>query len=322
MTKSRKIFFFLYDGFEMLDMAGPASVFNAANRELSGTGYRCIFVSAAGGMVRCNTGLCVETKACNRIRIGNSDVLLIAGADEEYLQIAMMNDDLVNALLRTWPKAGRVASVCSGSFLLAKAGALKGRKATTHWAGRRQMARAFPDVRVEDDALYVVDGNRWTSAGVTTGIDMALAMVRLDHGSAVMRAVAKRLVVYAHRPGNQSQFSSLVDAQTSGECAFDDLIAWMDGNTHKAITVAALASRVNMSERTFHRKFVKSVGDTPARFLENLRLQKAREALEAGMSAKEAACRAGFQSLGGFRTAFESRFGITPAGYRKMHAPE
>ncbi len=322
MKNLRTIIFLLYDGFEMLDMAGPASVFTAANREVSGTGYKCVFSSATGGMVSSNAGLCVETKVLNRIRIEKHDTLIVAGADEPHIQNAMVNERLLNALRRAWPKAARAASVCSGSFLLAAAGALQGRKATTHWAGRSQMARTFPEVTVEDDALYVVDGNRWTSAGVTTGIDMALAMVRSDHGGAVMRAVANRLVVYAHRPGNQSQFSSLVEAQTRGGDEFTDLIAWMDANAHGGITVPDLAARSKMSERTFHRKFVKAVGATPARFLENLRLQKAKQALEGGVSAKEAAGKAGFQSVGGFRAAFENKFGVTPASYRKMHGSE
>lgn len=320
MTQKRRIVFFLYDGFETLDMAGPASVFTAANGELPREAYQCVFSSPKGGVTRGNTGLCVETKAIDRIRITGRDTLIAVGASREDLQRALSDEKVITSLRRAWPKAGCVASICSGSFLLAEAGALDGCKATTHWEGRQIMAKAYPKVRVEDDALYVVDGDRWTSAGVTAGIDMALAMARRDHGSAVMRAVAKRLVVYAHRPGNQSQFSPLLEAQTSGRREFSDLIAWMDANAHGGITVPDLAARAHMSERTFHRKFVGTVGETPARFLENLRLEKAKQALEAGAPAKEAAASAGFKSVGGFRAAFENKFGITPATYRKMHA--
>lgn len=320
MNRKRQVLFFLYDGFEVLDMSGPASVFAAAGRALGAEAYQCRFTSAGGGVVRGNTGLCVETENIKRMRVNKSDILMTAGADRGCIERALSDEKLIESLRRAWPKAGRVASVCSGSFLLAEAGALDGFKATTHWEGRRIMAKLYPEISVEDDALYIVDGDRWTSAGVTAGIDMALAMVSHDHGSAVMREVAKRLVVYAHRPGNQSQFSPLIEAQTSGGREFSDLIAWMDANAHDGITVPDLAARANMSERTFHRKFASAVGETPARFLESLRLEKAKEALEAGAPAKEAAARAGFRSVGGFRAAFENKFGVTPATYRKMHA--
>lgn len=320
MIETRQILFFVYDGFETLDMAGPASVFNAVNTVLGKEAYRSRFVSAEGGMVRGNTGMSVETASINRIRSDERATLIVAGAEAAQLQKAISDKKILCALRKAWPKVGRIASVCSGSFLLAETGALDGCKATTHWEGRRAMAKTYPNVKVEDDALYVVDGDRWTSAGVATGIDMALAMARREHGAEVMRAAAKRLVVYAHRPGNQSQFSSIVEAQTRGGDEFSDLIAWMDAHAHDGITVPDLAARTNMSERTFHRKFVKAVGETPARFLENLRLEKARAALDGGAPAKEAAQKAGFQSVGGFRAAFESKFGVTPATYRKMHA--
>ncbi|MEE2690623.1 MAG: helix-turn-helix domain-containing protein [Pseudomonadota bacterium] len=321
MTRPRRILFIVYPGFEILDLAGPASVFANANLACGATRYEIRYLSARGGRVRSGGGLEMETAPISAERRTADDTLLVVGAGAEDLRAALLDAELISALSNMAKGAGRIGSICSGAFLLAETGALDGKSATTHWAAQTYLARRYPAARLNDDALYVVDGNCWTSAGVTAGIDMALAMLRRDCGDAVMREVARRLVVYAHRPGRQSQFSSLLDAQTAASGDFSSLIAWMDSNLGEPIDVAALARHAGMSERTFHRRFVKAVGATPARFLEDLRLHRAKFLLEAGNSVKQSAYAVGFASESGFRTAFEKKFGVSPSLHRAFNAP-
>ena len=321
MRKQRRILFFLYEGFEILDMAGPASVFANAGAMLGGGAYRCSYVSADGGMIAASAGISMNTVAIKNARIGDADTMLIVGADEKFLIDALMNAPLIDKCRAAARRAGRVGSICSGAFLLAETGVLNGGSATTHWSARSQFAERYPQVRITDDALYIQNDRVWTSAGVTTGIDMALAMVRADYGNDVMRAVAQQLVVYAHRPGNQSQFSPVLKAQTSGEGDFASLITWMERKLGDGITVPDLAHRANMSERTFHRKFVKAVGVPPSKFLDQLRLQRAKELLESGAPVKTATYAVGFKSESGFRTAFEKKYGVSPSTLRAMQPP-
>lgn len=190
----------------------------------------------------------------------------------------------------------------------------------THWDSSEPLTRAFPRVRVNPDALYVIDGRVWTSAGVTTGIDMALAMVAHDLDTAIASEVAKRLVLYARRPGYQSQFSPLLQAQVKGASPFGDLIGWIQSNLDQPLEVPLLASRVGMTERTFHRKFAAATGQTPARFVEIARLDAARMLLSRGVSLKSVSAQVGLFPPARLADAFERRFGITPRLFRDMHS--
>ena len=197
---------------------------------------------------------------------------------------------------------------------------LNGRRVATHWEGCASLARAFPDVGVDADALYVQDGSLWTSAGVTTGIDMALAMVADDVGAAIAGDVARMLVLYARRPGYQSQFSPLLQAQAKADSPFGDLIAWIHAHLDGPLDVITLAARAGLSERTFHRRFAAATGQTPARFVETARLDAARILLSRGLSLKAVAAQVGLFPATRLSEAFERRFGVSARLYRDMHA--
>ena len=316
MTEMRRIQFLLYDGFELLDLSGPASVFSAVNRLAASDLYECCPLSISGGPITSNAGVEVSTRPVADQPAGEGDTVFIVGADSEPLAAALRDTALHAAIRAAGEPAGRLASVCTGAFLLAESGLGRHAAVTTHWAARSQLARRSPDIRLAEDALYVVDGRIWTSAGVTTGLDMALAMVREDAGLDVMRAVARQLVVYAHRPGKQSQFSPLLEAQTRGYGDFSDLIIWMETNLSRPLGVTELAERAAMSERTFHRKFTVATGETPSRFLDGLRLTRAKTLIETGWPIKRVSGAVGYLSDSAFRAAFKARFGLSP----RMHA--
>ncbi|MBE7636216.1 helix-turn-helix domain-containing protein [Sneathiella sp. P13V-1] len=320
MEKQRNIIFFLYPGFETLDMAGPTSVFHAANGRTKAAFYQHHYVSLSGGEIVSNAGLPVSTQKASLDQVGPNDTLIVPGADRWAMKEGLANDQIIQSIRDLADKVGRVSSVCSGSFFLAASGLLDGKRATTHWEATSELEKQYPNILVEPDALYTVDGRLWTSAGVSTGIDMALAMVKVDLGLDVMRKAAQRLVVHSKRAGSQSQFSDLLIAQTSGDGQFSDLIVWMSDNMSARITVVELANRCGMSERNFHRKFTQTVGDTPAKFLDDLRMQRAKELLDAGHLIKAVSHDVGFRSESGFRNAFEAQFGLSPSVYSSLNS--
>jgi transcriptional regulator GlxA family with amidase domain len=319
-----RVVFVVYPGFELLDMAGPASVFDGANHVLIQNGkppfYVLQIVSEEGGWVTSSSGVAVHSLRRRALASKNVDTLLIAGAQREHLMRAVADHGTATWLRRLAAKVPRFGSVCSGAFILASLGLLDGRRVTTHWDTCGPLANAFPSVKVESDALYVVDGRIWTSAGVTTGIDMVLAMVAHDLDAGLAAQVAKGLVLYARRPGYQSQFSPLLQAQAKAESPFGDLIAWIQANLSGSLDVSTLAARAGLSERTFHRQFVAATGHTPGRFVESARLDAARMLLSRDGSLKSVAARVGLAPAARFTEAFERRFGLTPRLFRDMHA--
>jgi len=319
-----RIVFVVYPDFELLDTSGPASVFNGANRALGQGGrspyYKIELVSAQGGLVASSSGIDVATRPIAELGAGEVDTLLVVGAERNPV-IAAMND----SVLREWlpqltVRSTRFGSICTGAFVLAACGLLDGHRVATHWDACAPFAQAFPAISLDPDALYVTDERLWTSAGVTTGIDMALAIVTEDLGSAITGEVAKRLVLYARRPGYQSQFSPVLQAQVKAQNPFADLIGWMQTNLAAPLDVPTLASRAGLSERTFHRKFVATTGETPARFVETARLDAARMLLSRGLSLKSVAAQVGLFPAARLCEAFERRFGISPRLFRDMHA--
>lgn len=319
-----QIAFIVYPGFELLDVSGPASVFNSANHALKGQGkpafYAIVLASAEGGAVESSSGVAVETRPVAGLRPDEARTVLVAGAEREYLLPAVADAALRAALPQLAAKAGRFGSVCTGGFLLAALGLLDGRRVATHWDSCEPLAKTFPAVTVDPDALYVVDGRLWTSAGVTTGIDMALAMVARDLDAGVAGEVAKRLVLYARRPGYQSQFSPVLTAQVKGDSPFADLIGWMQANLDAPLDVPSLAARAGLTERTFHRRFVAATGQTPGRFVETARLDAARMLLTRGLPLKTVAAQVGLFPSARLAEAFERRFGVPPRLFRDMHA--
>ncbi|GAB3677258.1 GlxA family transcriptional regulator [Salinisphaera aquimarina] len=317
------VVFVVYPGFELLDTSGPASVFNSANRALAQFGrpayYKVGLVSADGGTIESSSGVAVDTGCICDFRPGDVSTILIAGAEREHLLPAVADRILRAALPGLAAKAERFGSVCSGGFVLAALGLLDGHRVATHWDSCKPLAETFPAVTVDPDSLYVVDGRLWTSAGVTTGIDMALAMIARDLDAAIAGEVAKRLILYVRRPGYQSQFSPVLKAQVKAGSPFADLIGWIQANLDAPLDVPSLAAHAGQTERTFHRKFVAATGVTPARFVETARLDAARMLLSRGLSLKEIASKVGLYPAARFSEAFERRFGITPRLFREMH---
>ena len=318
MSKSRIIAFLAYDGFQLLDVTGPLAVFAAANHELKRRTYDIAVVSAAGGAIDSDSGVALATSAIGKVSARRIDTLLIAGAEEAALRAVITNRAVRRWVPRCAASARRVGSVCSGTFVLAALQLIDGRRVATHWEACGALAARYPKLNVDREALYVVDGNIWTSAGVTTGIDMALAMVEQDCGSDVANAIARRLVLYARRPGYQSQFSPLLDARIQAENPFANLIDWMQNNLDRLLDVPTLAARAGLGERNFYRRFFAATGSSPAHFVEALRLEAARMLVDGDLPLKGVAARVGLTPIR-LNNAFERRFGVAPRLFRDMH---
>jgi transcriptional regulator GlxA family with amidase domain len=314
----RRIVLVVYDGAQILDVSGPAAVFTSANRCSGERHYDVEIVSSSGEPVVTSGAMTVQTKPLPAVSQRDLDTLLVVGGDDQAVLAATRDEALCRWLRRAAPRARRYGSVCSGTFVLAVCGLVDGRRVATHWDGCAQLAQMFPTVQVDPEALYVVDGACWTSAGVTTGIDMALAMVEADVGAELAGAVAQRLVVYARRPGHQSQFSALLRAQVRCDAPYAELVEWMHANLERDLGVEALAKRCGQSPRDFHRKFARTTGQTPARFVENLRLDRVRALLGHDLALKEIAVETGFGSAVRMSRAFERRFGVKPSLFREM----
>lgn len=308
----------VFPGFELLDLSGPASVFAAASELLERPAYAVEAVSLEGGLVTSSAGIRVETRSTSSVRIGARDTVLVSGGTPSSLRTAIADADLIGWIRRACGRSERFGSICAGTLVLAETGRLDDARVTTHWAAADMLAEQRPQVKLQADALYVRDGRTWTSAGVATGIDMALAMVEADHGVGLMGDIAKKLVVYARRPGNQSQYSPVLDAQVEAHEDLRDLVAWIDENLGTDLVVADLAKRVGMSERSFYRRFTATVGQTPAKYLEEARMDRAKSLLEDGAAVGSVAESVGYRSHASFRRAFQGRFGVPPSFHRRM----
>lgn len=317
MSDKRCIVLITYVGAELLDVTGPSGVFSTANRAAGEDLYEIVVASPHGGIVRHSCGIELITTPIHSMAFTMRSTVLVVGADATPLAEAMAEPRLKESLQSAAQNAARYGSICTGVFILGTAGLLTGKTVATHWAAVLQFCRLFKDARCDADALYVIEERLWTSAGVTTGIDMALAMVERDHGSALKGAVARQLVIYSHRPGHQSQFSELLAAQGKENERFAGLVNWLRASTATPISVEQMAEHVSMSPRSFHRHFVQSFERPPAKFFETLRLNVARTMLEAHVSVADAARQAGFRSDSAFRAAFKAQFGVTPQLYRE-----
>jgi len=307
-----------FAGCQVLDVTGPAMVFEAGNNFSGQARYNVHILSAKGGTIQTNSAVALVTKPLKALPPRVIDTLLIAGGDRPGLQMLAADQSVRKWAVQTSRKARRYGSVCTGAFALAHFALLSGKRVATHWSACAELAELCPDAHVDANASFVNDGRLWTSAGVTTGIDMSLAMVASDLGEAVANAIAKRLVLFARRPGYQSQFSPVLSAQSHAAAPFTDLIDWIRDNLAGALDVSSLAARVSMSERTFLRHFTRGIGVTPARFVETLRLDQTGVYLAAGMSLKEIAPKVGYLSGTQLSRAFDRRFGMTPSLFREL----
>ena len=315
----RAIEMLVFPGVQLLDVAGPLQVFATANDLAPGGGslYRIVVVAAAPGLVAASSGLVLHAEGLPTGEVA-VDTLIIPGGAGVY---AVADDQSMIAWTRNRAeRARRVASVCTGAFVLAEAGLLEGRRAVTHWSRCDAFARRFPDIRLERDPIFIEDGPVWTSAGVTAGIDLALALVEADHGRAHALAVARHLVMFLKRPGGQAQFSTTLALQ-QGDDRFDPLHAWIAGNLATPLSVAVLAERTGMSERSFLRHYRRATGVTPAQAVERLRVEAARRALaETRWPIKRIAARCGFGSEETMRRSFQRVLAAAPRDYRARFA--
>ena len=316
MPKLRRIEILAYADVQLLDVSGPLQVFASANDQLTRAGGKATYeplVVAATDKARTSSGLVVEAAPLSGPNV-EIDTLIVPGG--WGVNAACEDRTLVDWVIRRSGEARRTASVCSGAFLLATAGLLDGRKVVTHWQRCAEFAERFPDVRLDPDPIFVRDGNVWTSAGVTAGIDLALALVEADLGHAMALAVARQLVVFLKRPGGQSQFSATLKLQQSDE-RFERLHGWILDNLRGDLSLANLADRSNMSLRSFSRHYEKATGRTPARAVEEIRVEAARRMLEQGMAVGQASRRCGFGSEETMRRSFLRSTGINPRDYRE-----
>lgn len=308
----RQIAILLYPDFQLLDAAGVTAAFEIASA-FGGRAYDVMPLSQNGGLIRSSAGIALETVPL--AKAGGLDTLIVVGGEGHKL--AMACPALLAFIRRQARTTRRVCSVCTGAFLLAAAGLLDGRRVTTHWQQAENLKAQFPQTRVSADAIHIHDGPVWTSAGISAGIDMALALISEDLGEDIGRRTAQQMVVFYHRPGGQSQFSALLELGSSQE-RFADLLGWIRSNLKQRLTVDILASKAGMSPRNFSRSFRASVGMSPARAVERLRLEAARERVEGStLPIETIAVMTGFHDPERMRRAFLREFHQPPQAVRR-----
>jgi transcriptional regulator GlxA family with amidase domain len=302
----------IFPGFQLLDAAGPISVFDIARRYARHE-IPIRVIAAKPGPVPSTSG--AEMMARKFGPPSAITTLIIAGG--EGVEAASRNDRTLNFVKAVAARGTRVASVCSGTYVLAEAGLLDGKRATTHWNRTRQVLAAYPKVKLEPDQIFVRDGNIWSSAGITAGIDLALAMVAEDYGEAIVEKTARQLVLYHRRSGGQSQFSSLLELKApTGR--FGPLLTWAREHLDQRLTVEDLAERAGMSARHFTRAFIAETGATPSKAIERLRIEVARERVQSSHEAIERVAEVtGFRDPERMRRAFIRAFGQPPQSLRR-----
>lgn len=327
----------VFDGVTLLDVSGPAEVFccvapgpeeggnswpevgsqvSTVFPDASSPGYEVVYISASGGNVRTSSGLAIaDTCPVGAVEPDLAlDTLVVPGSD------ALARDpipaSLLDAVSTLQGRARRVASVCTGAFVLAELGLLDGRRATTHWRRAAELARRYPAVSVEADTIHVRDGRFFSSAGITAGIDLALALVEDDYGTDVARGAARELVVFLQRPGGQAQFAASAPAPGTHHPILGEVVNRVLANPAEGHTVSSMAQAAAVSPRHLNRLFLQEVGTTPARWLEGVRLDRARDLILQGSSVTQSAQRSGFGSDESLRRAFLRQYRTTPSEYR------
>jgi transcriptional regulator GlxA family with amidase domain len=305
----QRIGFIVLPGFQMLSVSS-LSVFELANWETGETVYDVHLVSETGGSIRSSVGISVATEPFDN---RNFDTLMVGGS----AVAGALTPGVIKFLRRGLQRSRRVASTCTGAFVLAEAGLLDGRRATTHWHRARELQARFPKVKVEEDRIFIIDGPVWTSAGMTAGIDLALAMIEKDLGADVARTVARQLVVYHRRAGGQSQFSALLELEPKSD-RIQSALAYAKRNLTSKLTVKQLASAAYLSPRQFSRAFRAETGQSPAKAIENLRVETARLMMEQSRHSIDVIARqTGFADRYRMRRAFLRAFGQPPQVIRR-----
>lgn len=321
IRRNRKIGILIYPDFEIIDLCGPLDVFYYADRALgseraSEPGYECVVIAQTKGLVRAKCGLELRaTHDCAEIPAG-LDTLLVAGGEGAFA--ACEDESLIDWIKAISGGVRRLASICTGAFILAKAGLLNNRKVTTHWLYCDQLAAAYPSLCVESNRIFVRDGGVYTSGGITAGIDLALMLIEEDLGRDVPRMVAGMMVVFLRRPGGQAQFSPFLQAETGNCRDITQLKSWILGNSSENLTVERLAEQLAMSPRNFARRFRAETGMTPARFVEYARVEAARCRLEqTSLPLQTIAEICGFTTIERMRRAFKRNLAVGPNEYRE-----
>ena len=316
----RPIGIIVFPGADVLDITGPYEVFTFANLIIQKEGisqeavYPVTLLAEQSGLVTTQSGLQILADQCFSQIDKNYDTLLIPGGDPD---VVLANTEIVDLIKVMAPKVRRLASVCTGAFLLAESGLLDGFKATTHWNWCAEFSEKYPQVDVEPNRIFIKNDNIMTSGGITSGIDLALAMVEEDWGQKIALAVAQFLVVFLKRPGGQSQFSSYLIREASSHRGLRDLQSWIMQNPAEDLKVEVLAERMAMSSRNFSRLFVSETGMTPAKFVEMVRIDAARNLLELTKSQIDnIADSSGFKDPENMRRAFIRQLGVNPRDYR------
>jgi transcriptional regulator GlxA family with amidase domain len=305
----QRIGFVVLPGFQVMSFAA-LSVFEFANKEMDEPVYDVRLLSEKGGSVRSSVGVSVATEAFDNT---NFDTLIVGGS----AVIRSLTPGVIKFLRRALKRYRRVAAMCIGAFILAEAGLLDGRRATTHWNRARELQARFPKVKVEEDRIFIIDGQVWTSAGTTAGIDLALAMIEKDLGADLARTVARKLVVYHRRAGGQSQFSALLDLEPKSD-RIQSALAYAKRNLNTPLTVGQLAEAAHLSPRQFSRAFRAETGQSPAKAIEYLRLEAARLMMEQSRHSIEVVARqTGFADRDRMRRAFLRAFGQPPQVIRR-----
>lgn len=308
----------MFEGAQTLDVTGPAEVFAQASRRRGRPLYEVIVASTGGGPRRFSSGLSVDTRPLRGLTPRDTDTILVSGGDDAALRAALDDGPLLRWLDRASRVVRRLGSVCSGAFVLAGAGLLDGKRAATHWSACELLRSYRPAIQVDPEAIFVQDGSLWTSAGVTTGIDMALAMVEQDHGRELADRIAAQLVLYARRPGFQAQFSGALVAQLATSDPLGALIERARTQLRR-LDVGRLARLAALSPRTLHRRCLLHLRLTPAKLIERLRVEHARTLLTTtDRSAKTIAIDSGFGGAERMRRAFERELGVSPQQVRLL----
>ncbi|MDP2562279.1 GlxA family transcriptional regulator [Psychrobium sp. 1_MG-2023] len=310
----KTICFLAYDGVELLDLAGPQSAFNEAI-QVHKNSYQLQVIGFCDTAINCEAGLTI-TPSVSIEDVKNCHTLIIPGG--KGARSTSIDSKQLSRLKVLMSKCERVVSICTGVYLTARAGLPNNTNVATHWAFVSDLKKRYPKLNVDSEKLFVRDGRYWSSAGVTSGIDLALRLIEIDEGKNLAHHVAKHLVVYLKRTGGQKQFSDIMDVQTPKTDRLESLFNWIKEHIEEELTVNRLADVIHLSERQCHRFFVKETGFTPAQYVEKYRMQLASELLLSSQKEiKIIAKTVGFSSPDGFRRAFERNFSISPLAYRK-----
>jgi transcriptional regulator GlxA family with amidase domain len=320
--RTRRVVLLAHDQMNLLDLAGPLQALSTASRRFSGKGpalYETHVVSVDGGLVATSAGLPIMTAPLSALDGMSIDTLIApGGSKDDQMHVPPR---LVAWIAKRAPRVRRLCSVCTGAFLLAAAGRLDGRRVATHWDWVARLEKLHPAIRVDGDPIFIQDGSVWTSAGVSAGIDLTLALIEEDYGHRVAIETARQLVMFIKRSGGQSQFSVPLAAQAEEHGRFSDLHVWIAAHLDEDLGVERLAEQAGMAPRTFARAYAQAHGRTPAKSVEAIRIEAACRALEeTKLPLKTIASRAGYANEQGLRRAFHRQLGVNPVEYRERFA--